>query len=131
VSLPGGTTNHQGAQFKEARIESSDQRNQVNSSGAEALDNVLIEEEERLNRSCVASAIKNGKISMLELPRQSIVQDFVVPMKVDVQGADPENSARETTEIENVSLRALEAPGPIALITHSAGAPESNKPAQS
>jgi hypothetical protein len=38
-------------------------------------------------------------------------------VKVDVQGAHPKNSARETTEIENDLRRALEAPGRIALIS--------------
>jgi hypothetical protein len=44
-------------------------------------------------------------------------------VKVDVQGAYPDNSARDTTEIENDSRRALETPGPIALISPLRRAP--------
>jgi hypothetical protein len=38
-------------------------------------------------------------------------------MKVDVQGAHPESSARETTEIENDSGRALEGLEPTGLMS--------------
>jgi hypothetical protein len=86
VSLPGGTTNHQGAQFEEARIESSDERNQTSSFITEAFENVLIDKEERLDRSCAACAVDNRKISVLEAIPESIVQNLVIPVIFSLVG---------------------------------------------
>ena len=73
VSLSGGTTNHQSAQFKEARIESSDKRNPMNSFSGKPFENILIDEEERLDRSYIAVVVDNCKISVLEVIPESIV----------------------------------------------------------
>src|SRR6266853_4755585 len=86
VSLSGGTTNHQGAQFKEARIESSDEQNPMNSFSAKPVENILIDEEERLDRSYMAVVINNRKISVLEVAPESIVQDLVGPIIFSLVG---------------------------------------------
>ena len=86
LSLAGGTTNHQSAQFKEARIESSDERNPMNSFRAKPFENILIDEEERLDRSYMAVVINNRKISVLEVTPESIVQDLVIPVIFSLVG---------------------------------------------
>jgi len=86
VSFAGGTTNHQRAQLEETRIESPDQRNPMTALGAESCENVLIDEEERLDRAYMAVAIDNGKISMLELTEERIVQDLVISMIFSLVG---------------------------------------------
>jgi hypothetical protein len=86
VSLAGGTTDHQSAQLKETRIESSDPRNPMNSFSTEPFKNVLIDKEERLDRSYTAVAINNRKISVLEVTLESIVQDLVIPIIFSLVG---------------------------------------------
>ena len=69
-----------------ATLESSDERNQINSFSAKAVENILIDEKERLDRSCVASAINNRKISVLEVTPESIVQNLVIPIIFSLVG---------------------------------------------
>src|SRR6516165_4190227 len=45
---------------------------------AKPFEDILIDEEERLDSSYIAAAINNRKISVLELIPESIVQDLVV-----------------------------------------------------
>jgi hypothetical protein len=86
VSLPGGTTNHQGAQFEEARIESSEERNPVDAFSAKPFENILIDEEKRLDRSYLAFVVNNREISVLELIPEGIVEDFVIPIVFSLVG---------------------------------------------
>jgi glutathionylspermidine synthase len=86
VSLSSGTADHQGAQFKEAGIVSSDKRNPANSFSAKPFQNILIDEKEWLDRSYMAAVINNCKVSVLEPANKSIVQDLVVPMIFSLVG---------------------------------------------
>ena len=58
----------------------------MNSFSADAFENILIDEEERLDCSCVASAINNRKISVLEVTPESIVQNLVIPIIFSLVG---------------------------------------------
>jgi hypothetical protein len=73
VGLSGGTTNHQSAQFKKARVESSDERNPTNSFSAKPFENILIDKEERLDRSHLVVFVDDRKISVLEVVPNRIV----------------------------------------------------------
>src|SRR5206468_2777629 len=86
VSFSGGTTNHQSAHFKEARIEPSDERNPINLFGAKPFENILIDEKEGLDRSYMAVIINNRKITVLEIILESIVQDLVIPIILSLVG---------------------------------------------
>src|SRR5262249_20307474 len=86
VSLPGGAADHQSAQLQEARIEAPDQRNPVKSLGAKPFKNILIDKEERLDRSDIALVINDRKISILEIIPESIIQNLVISMVFPLVG---------------------------------------------
>ena len=52
----------------------------MNSFSAKPFENILIDQEERLDRSYMAVVISNRKISVLEVTPESIVYDLVVPI---------------------------------------------------
>src|SRR5258708_37016437 len=58
----------------------------MNSFSTEPFKNVLIDKEERLDRSYMAVAINNRKISVLEVTLESIVQDLVIPIIFSLVG---------------------------------------------
>jgi len=58
----------------------------MNSFRAKPFENILIDEEERLDRSYMAVVINNRKISVLEATPESIVQDLVVPIIFSLVG---------------------------------------------
>ena len=58
----------------------------MNSVGAKPFENILIDEEERLDRSYPAVVIDNRKISVFEVVPDSIVEDLVVPIVFSLVG---------------------------------------------
>ena len=52
----------------------------MNSFGPKPFENILIDKEERLDRSNLALVIDNRKISVLEVTAEGIVQNLVIPM---------------------------------------------------
>ena len=58
----------------------------MNSFSAEPFKNVLIDKEERLDRSYMAAAINNRKISVLKAALESVIQDLVIPIILSLVG---------------------------------------------
>jgi len=69
----------------------------MNAFSAKPFENILIDEEERLDRSYMAVVVNNRKISVLEVTPESIVQDFVVPIIFSLVGESgcPRRASRQ------------------------------------
>ncbi len=84
VSFPSRATDHQRADLKESRSESANRIHQHLHLFACAGSEVLIEQEERLDRANGLVLVEDGKIPIIEYRLDSVLYDFVIAMILPV-----------------------------------------------